>query len=440
MTTDVSAVLQHAKSVIDKAEEARGALPKRVLVLDDSMAKSIWAGDTKIAITANPISDSENAVYLASDTAVYGIVTLDKGKPISIAEFRRREEEHGICDDVRKSRWPRARRLYTYTITKLDAFATPVLWSYSDTITNQNTQTVTKYKRQLNADEISALSDENKECVGITYSVISSAGPVVKKVIQQMCTLSNADYSDIECVPSLLDQLREEYEAITKSLQNTEIDTKTYDNFVFAVEELVDATTSSNTFLPKRTRIYELSKLLTDTLTDFIGTYKQNLDAPETDGVSKRLPSRSAEAGIHVHHLERENQKTKQDGAHTHVFLLPSGEFLVTYEDGEHTHALDGSDANQSGSVASAHTHKVVMSDGTILETEQDGEHDHELQVMSTAFDGLHTHQLQLPDGIKVTSMMPGEFWLIAGGPEQMFNPKAPGASKLAKALTNKDE
>lgn len=158
----------------------------------------------------------------------------------------------------------------------------------------------------------------------------------------------------------------------------------------------------------------------------------------------KGLPGEMAESGIHIHGLERENSRTKIDGPHTHVFLLPSpimfegiGEFpagsvLITEEDGSHEHGISGEDA-VSTDIGGAHFHGVYLPSGEIVETSDDGEHQHELQVATSTLDGTHTHMLELPDGQVIQSLTPAQIWKeLLGAPPQEHNPPIPQASMFA--------
>ena len=144
----------------------------------------------------------------------------------------------------------------------------------------------------------------------------------------------------------------------------------------------------------------------------------------------KGFPNSVVEGGIHVHALDRDNKTTREDGAHTHLFILPSGETVITEEGGVHFHAMSGTGSNASAEDG-AHSHRVRMPDG-ILETEARGEHVHQLQVFYSGFDGLHQHELKIGDQT-ILSATPGEFWdkfrerLDAPGVD------APPASQLAR-------
>lgn len=151
----------------------------------------------------------------------------------------------------------------------------------------------------------------------------------------------------------------------------------------------------------------------------------------------KSLPSGEAEGGIHVHGLERENDQTKLDGRHMHVFATPledgGVEFFVTAEDGAHFHALAAEDAQRT-QVDGKHTHQIILGDGEVLETgDTTSEHDHDLAVSHTGFDGTHAHSLAAPGG-EIVSLNPAQFWDLIGRPEQTPNDSAPAASDLAKA------
>lgn len=146
--------------------------------------------------------------------------------------------------------------------------------------------------------------------------------------------------------------------------------------------------------------------------------------------IKNSLPSGYAEGGVHVHGLERENERTKLDGLHAHVFLLPDGTAIFTEEDGAHQHTLDGDDWIHHGG---DHSHKVEIA-GVQLLTEVGGYHQHDTQTDSTAFDGTHCHKLQLPDGTVIDSLTPKDYWRLEGKPDQAGMAPAPPASELAKA------
>lgn len=165
----------------------------------------------------------------------------------------------------------------------------------------------------------------------------------------------------------------------------------------------------------------------------------------------KGFANGQAEAGIHVHSLERESGRTKLDGAHTHLFRLPSdlafrtedgeelsieaGALLMTEEDGPHVHELSapegGHDMAELG--GSEHRHLIVLAEGAIeLITSTDGSHDHELQTWQSAFDGAHKHTLHLAD-LELESLSGADFWEALGSPEQANIPPALPASEMAE-------
>ena len=148
--------------------------------------------------------------------------------------------------------------------------------------------------------------------------------------------------------------------------------------------------------------------------------------------ILKGFPNQVPEAGVHVHNLIREAKKTQNDGRHIHLFVLADGTRGVTEEDGEHEHTMSRPTANETIPGSGLHVHKVLINEEEFTTTEGGGGHDHELQVMSSAFDGIHSHGLKL-DGKSLTSIMPGEFWADQGKPEQQRNGPAPPATQLAR-------
>jgi site-specific DNA-adenine methylase len=171
---------------------------------------------------------------------------------------------------------------------------------------------------------------------------------------------------------------------------------------------------------------------------------EQALKALEEDfsanSMVKGFPSGNAEAGIHVHAIDRDNSSTKFDGAHTHLFVLPDGTLVVTNEDGEHEHKIFSHDEDSEHiGWDGEHVHALVLPDGTELRTEIEGFHDHEMQVETTAFDGGHTHRVVTPEGRVLTSLTPREFWRLQGEPSQEGNPEVPPASELARVAAKGD-
>lgn len=150
--------------------------------------------------------------------------------------------------------------------------------------------------------------------------------------------------------------------------------------------------------------------------------------------IVKGFPNGIADGGVHVHSLERENEKTKFDGAHTHLFALPDGsEVIATEEDGQHEHRLYSHDDYEHVAHDGEHVHRVKLEDGTELTTEIGGFHTHGLQVEVTAFDGDHEHKLLMPDGRILATISALTLWRMQGKPDQASNPPAPPASELAR-------
>lgn len=153
------------------------------------------------------------------------------------------------------------------------------------------------------------------------------------------------------------------------------------------------------------------------------------------------------EAGFHAHTLVRNHLSTQFDGAHLHLFQLPSGEFLITEEDGYHKHSMDSEFEDFSTSGTSAHKHKLIIQNDITLEagqelragdeiyTEEDGEHDHSLMVETTGFDGAHQHKLILADGSVIESLSAGQFYEI-NPMDQTDLPPIPKASEFIKVIS----
>lgn len=102
------------------------------------------------------------------------------------------------------------------------------------------------------------------------------------------------------------------------------------------------------------------------------------------------------DAGIHIHRVNRGLEMTEGDGAHAHLFQLPSGEIVMTEIAGGHAHTFVGVDADVTRADGE-HRHLIDLG-GVVVGTALDGAHVHALQVDATAVDGVHQHTLEIPD------------------------------------------
>lgn len=190
---------------------------------------------------------------------------------------------------------------------------------------------------------------------------------------------------------------------------------------------------------------------------DFGGPSAVDAEGPQVLAALKAFPNGEAQAGVHVHTLEREANTTKLDGMHRHVFVLPDdvtlevegddggtvelpgGAVLTTQEDGPHKHTLnEHTDALErqreltlDDDEPSRHRHIIVLAEGIELITQDSGMHAHELQAEHTAFDGTHAHNLVLGE-TTLTSLTGAQLWDEAGQPPQADLPPSPAASALA--------
>jgi len=141
------------------------------------------------------------------------------------------------------------------------------------------------------------------------------------------------------------------------------------------------------------------------------------------------------EAGIHIHNLDRANSSTLLDGQHSHLFEMADGNFIVTENDGAHSHPLLSPAADLIFLSDGEHSHLITLPNGeTVKTSESVSRHAHELQVDTTAWDGVHVHLLNTEDG-EITSLRPGEFWSKFGMSEaEALNKLTHEEEKLYKA------
>lgn len=128
--------------------------------------------------------------------------------------------------------------------------------------------------------------------------------------------------------------------------------------------------------------------------------------------VSKDLADGQLEAGIHGHALDRVANTTDVSGAHSHMFLTPSGDIIVTEADGAHAHEIDRT-FPADNIYGGRHAHRVQL-DTEVAETDIDGYHQHQMQSGTTAFDGVHGHALVV-DGATLESLQPHQIAALRG-------------------------
>lgn len=145
------------------------------------------------------------------------------------------------------------------------------------------------------------------------------------------------------------------------------------------------------------------------------------------------------EAGVHAHRLIREKRKTVEDGAHSHLFVFPGGEVVITEQGGEHIHVLCAPSDDYAASMGSDHSHKLKLPNGQEAETIIGGAHPHTLLVETSTIDGMHMHGIVLPDGQIVRSLRPGEFWRFMGSPKQEGAEGLPPLTKVIEKKKNDD-
>ena len=147
--------------------------------------------------------------------------------------------------------------------------------------------------------------------------------------------------------------------------------------------------------------------------------------------IKKGFLSGNPDGGMHAHGLDRQHDKTYDDGAHMHAWRMPAtGELVISTEDGYHAHGLQTNDLTVSGG---EHSHLVQLPNGSVVQTKLDGQHSHELMIETTGFGGGHRHFLVMPDGSQLDSLLPRE--ILTDLDEAPFSAPLPHASEISQAL-----
>lgn len=137
--------------------------PRRLRILVEPHAKLVWEGAKKLIVHARVYNVVGEKLYFGDKEFVYGVMSLAKPKPISLAEFRRLRSQHKITEEERKKWWPKARRLYAYRIEELEPFDKPKAWEAP-----QGAQTFVlepRFKRSPKAEELAGMTRPQKAAV-----------------------------------------------------------------------------------------------------------------------------------------------------------------------------------------------------------------------------------------------------------------------------------
>ena len=181
--------------------------------------------------------------------------------------------------------------------------------------------------------------------------------------------------------------------------------------------------------------------------TTMFGLSRVKLGPGEAENVATEIAEGEilyGEAGIHAHEVFRALEQTGADGAHAHVFQLPSGLFIATELDGMHQHRLADVDADETMEDGK-HGHAVIMGGQVLFTGEEVSAHRHTLQVEATAVDGAHRHTLQVPNPentsemLTITSLSAGEFAaaMREGALPAMIDDVIPGTTAVKRRKRN---
>lgn len=141
------------------------------------------------------------------------------------------------------------------------------------------------------------------------------------------------------------------------------------------------------------------------------------------------------DSGVHNHAMIRSERQTFSDGAHCHIFLIPTLSsqmvLVATSYDGRHRHLLDGPGDDFVMDARTDHRHLVTLPidiqlpDGTNLRagemflTESDGMHRHGAdRLHGTNTDGAHDHVLRLSESLVLESLDIRAIHALLAGPD----------------------
>jgi rubrerythrin len=270
-------LLNKAKDLVAKVEQAKAA-QRQALTLPAPFAGLIASGQATLVVSDTQKDIVGKRLLLADDEAVYGEVQLSKAKPISLAEFRRRQKEHRIPDVERKAAWPKARRLFAYPVESVEPFSEPQKRAGkkrpSRGKTTQELAAAVHHKRRLTSKQVETLGANTatalfSEVRGLCTTLKLAAPPMADQTIELM-EVSEEIADVLRGVGEAAEALEPEFDQLAKALRAPAPDQQDSVNPFILADDLLSALKKAEEVLPPKSKPGVLAKAAQQALTDFL--------------------------------------------------------------------------------------------------------------------------------------------------------------------------
>lgn len=271
-------LLNKAKDLVAKIEQSKAA-PRHALTLPAPFAELIASGQVTLVVSDINKDIDGKKLLLADDDNIYGAVRLDKAKPISLAEFRRRSKEHRVPDEERKAAWPKARRLFAYPVVELDLFEEPKKRKGKKKPckdkTKREVEEAGRHRRRLSSKQLEELQADQDDLFVLSEAhglctLLRKAGANLADQTVELMDPSPAAVDILYGAAGAAEALEPELALLQKTTAAPDVDLPEVHNPFMLADDLVAALKRLGDMLPPKTRPATMAKASLESLTAFL--------------------------------------------------------------------------------------------------------------------------------------------------------------------------
>lgn len=270
-------LLNKAKDLVAKVEQAKAA-PRQALTLPAPFAGLIASGEATLVVSDEQKDIVGKRLLLADEEAIYGELKLAKAKPISLAEFRRRQKEHRIPDVERKAAWPKARRLFAYPVEAFSPFEEPQKRRSKKKPCRGKTKKAlageVHHKRRLTSKQVESLREDVatglfSEIHGLCLA-LKAAGPPMAEQTAELMDVGTEVAGILHGPGEAAETLEPEFDQLAKALDAPGADPQESANPFILADGLLAALKRAEEVLPPKSKPAVLAKAAQQPLVDFL--------------------------------------------------------------------------------------------------------------------------------------------------------------------------
>jgi len=216
-------------------------------------AEAVRRGEKRLIVHSRQLDVAGERLHFGDKQFIYGVMELGAAKPISIAQFRRLSDQHKISEEERKSWWPRSRRLYAYTVVKLEAFDELKPWKHPVA-----EQAVATERKQADWSEIT--TEQQLQVLGNVLSLALTFAKVAPSFVEQAIHLMEPEQLNTALLRTVVvvgSTLVEDYSEVPFTEKPV---AASLENIFILAEKLITQLRMAREFLPAETRILVLSE------------------------------------------------------------------------------------------------------------------------------------------------------------------------------------